>query len=184
MVLGDADARPARRVARARVLGDLVHHALIKDAVLAGHAALELAPPSDRHVHERVEVHRWWSAYNAWLYHLVCRRPSQRPERRAADQVGRDRGQEGEPVAAGDVEDPAGAPRADGGADAGTDRDHAQNGSKVRAREEIGGLRGDRRAASAPREAEEARVNPEEPGVVGAGDEERADHADDRDAIG
>src|SRR5262249_60935522 len=58
MVLGDADARPARRIASARVLADLVQHPLVEHRVLAGHAALELAAPPDRDVHERVEVHR------------------------------------------------------------------------------------------------------------------------------
>ena len=58
VMLGDADALPARRIARARVLADLVQHALVEHRVLAGHPALQLAPPADRHVHERVEVHR------------------------------------------------------------------------------------------------------------------------------
>jgi len=56
-MLGDADARPARLVARARVLADLVQHPLVEHGILAGHAALQLAAPSDRHVHEGVEVH-------------------------------------------------------------------------------------------------------------------------------
>ena len=58
VVLGDADAGPAARVADARVLGDLVEHPLVEDGVLAGHAALELVAAADRHVHERVEVHQ------------------------------------------------------------------------------------------------------------------------------
>src|SRR5262245_38153802 len=102
------------------------------------------------------------------LYHLPRRRPAQRPERGAANQVRDDRRDEREPIAAGHVEDPSGTPRTDGRADAGTDRDHAQDGSEVRPRKEIRGFRGDGRAARAPREAEEARVDPEEPGVVGA----------------
>src|SRR4029077_3269183 len=58
MMLGDADAGPAGRIARARVLTDLVQHALVEHGILAGHAALELAAPPDRHVHEGVKVHR------------------------------------------------------------------------------------------------------------------------------
>ena len=64
VVFGDTNARPACRVARARVLADLVQHPLVEHGVLAGHAALQLAAPADRHVHERVEVHR------LTLYHL------------------------------------------------------------------------------------------------------------------
>src|SRR5262249_27748263 len=56
-VLGDADARTARLVAGAGVLGDLVEHALVEHGVLAGHAALELVAAADGHVHERVKVH-------------------------------------------------------------------------------------------------------------------------------
>src|SRR5262247_788370 len=123
-------------------------------------------------------------AYEVWLYHLPRRRPAQRPERRAADQVGNDRRHEGEPIAAGHVEDPSGTPGAHGRADAGADRDHTEDRAEVRARKEIRGLRGDRRAARAPRETEEARMDPEEPGVVGPRDEESADHADDRDHVG
>jgi len=51
VMLGDADARPAGRVARARVLGDLVQHALVEHGIFAGHAALQLAAAPDRHVH-------------------------------------------------------------------------------------------------------------------------------------
>src|SRR6267142_3292334 len=58
VMLRNADPRPARRIARARVLADLVQHPLVEHGVLAGHAALELAAPPDRHVHERVKVHR------------------------------------------------------------------------------------------------------------------------------
>src|SRR5262249_40890591 len=57
VVLWNADARPAGLIARARVLRDLVEHPLIEHRVLAGHAPLQLAPPADRHVHERVKVH-------------------------------------------------------------------------------------------------------------------------------
>ena len=53
----NADARPARLVARARVLGDLVEHPLVQHRILAGHAALQLVAPADRDVHERVEIH-------------------------------------------------------------------------------------------------------------------------------
>src|SRR5262252_4845966 len=51
-------------------------------------------------------------------------------------------------------------------------------------REEIGGLGGDGRAARAPGEAEEARMQPEEPALARARDEERADHPHDGDAVG
>ena len=57
MVLGDADAGPARGVARPGVLGDLVEHALVQHGVLARHAALQLVAPADGDVHERVEIH-------------------------------------------------------------------------------------------------------------------------------
>src|SRR5215467_12695901 len=51
-------------------------------------------------------------------------------------------------------------------------------------REEIGGLGGDGGAARAPREAEEAGVQPEEPALARTRDAERADHAHDGDAVG
>ena len=57
VVLGDADARPARGVAGPRVLGDLVEHALVQHGILARHAALQLVAPADGDVHERVEIH-------------------------------------------------------------------------------------------------------------------------------
>ena len=57
-MLGHADAGPACLIARGRVFRDLVEHALVKDGILAGHAALELRAASDRHVHEGVEDHR------------------------------------------------------------------------------------------------------------------------------
>src|SRR5262249_2857007 len=94
-------------------------------------------------------------AYKFWLYHLPRRRPRAHPhDPREAEERGDDRRQEGEPIAAGDIEDPPGTPGAHGRADAGADRDHAQDGAKVRAGKQIRGLRGDRRAASAPGEAE------------------------------
>ena len=49
---------------------------------------------------------------------------------------------------------------------------------------EIGRLGGDHRTARPPREAEEAGVAPEQPRLLGAGDDEGGDHADDRDAVG
>ncbi len=55
---------------------------------------------------------------------------------------------------------------------------------RFRPGEQIGGLGGDRRTPRAPGEAKEAGVDPEKPGVAGARDEERADHADDRDHVG
>src|SRR5438445_166741 len=115
---------------------------------------------------------------------LPPRRPAQRPERYAADQVGCDRGQERDPITSEDVENPPGGPGAECRPDPGADRDHAQDGPEVPPGEEIGGLRGDRRAARAPGQTKEARVEPEEPRVLRTRDEERADHADDRDRVG
>src|SRR5262245_36585396 len=57
VVLRNADARPAGLIARARILRDLVQHSLVEHRVLAGHAPLELMPPADGDVHERVEIH-------------------------------------------------------------------------------------------------------------------------------
>src|SRR5262249_29534742 len=57
VVLRNADARPAGLVARARILRDLVQHSLVEHRVLAGHASLQLVPPADGDVHERMEIH-------------------------------------------------------------------------------------------------------------------------------
>jgi hypothetical protein len=57
VVLRNADPRPAGLIARARVLRDLVEHPLVEHRVLAGHPPLQLVPPADRHVHERVKIH-------------------------------------------------------------------------------------------------------------------------------
>ena len=63
------------------------------------------------------------------------RRPAQRPEGDAAAHIGGDREREGQLVAAGEVEDQARRPRAGGRADAAADRDHAEDGAELAARE-------------------------------------------------
>src|SRR2546426_10177508 len=109
---------------------------------------------------------------------------AKRPERHAAAEVGGDREEEGDTVAAGDVVDPSRRPRSDGRADARADGDHSENGAQVAAGEEIGRLGRDRRPPRAPREAEEAGVEPEEPALVRARDEEGEDDADDGSPVG
>ena len=52
-----AEPRVARLVGEARVLGDLVEHALVELGALPGHAGLELRAAADRAVHEQVELH-------------------------------------------------------------------------------------------------------------------------------
>ena len=49
---------------------------------------------------------------------------------------------------------------------------------------QVGGLGGDRRAARPPGQAEKAGVQPQQQVLVGAGDQQGEDHAEDRDAIG
>src|SRR5262245_4832710 len=58
-------------------------------------------------------------------------RPAEKPEADAAHQIRGDRAQEGQAVAPRQVEDEAAAPAPDGGADAGADRDHAEDGAEM-----------------------------------------------------
>src|SRR5882672_12892057 len=102
----------------------------------------------------------------------ASRRMAKRPEDHAPAEVRGDREQEGHPVAARDVVDPARGPGTDGRPDARADGDHAENGSEVAAGEETGRLGRDGGPPRAPREAEEAGVQPEEPGLVRVRDEE------------
>src|SRR5512132_1216358 len=96
-------------------------------------------------------------------YRHAARWIAERPEGDAAAQVRRDGEEEGKAIAAGDVEDPSRGPRARRRADARADGDHAQDGSEVAAGEKIRGLGRDGRSPRAPGEAEEARVEPEQP---------------------
>src|SRR5438552_13716895 len=47
VMLRDAEAGPAARVAKARVVRDLAEHPLVEHRILARHAALELVPTPD-----------------------------------------------------------------------------------------------------------------------------------------
>src|SRR5262245_3390286 len=113
-----------------------------------------------------------------------ARRTAQRPERDAAAEIGGDGEEEGDAIAPGDVEDESGAPRTGGRADARANGDDTEDGAQMSPGEEIGSLGSDGGAARAPREAEEASVQPEEPALTRAGYEQRADHAHEGDAIG
>ena len=88
------------------------------------------------------------------------RRAAQRPERDDAAGIGHDRGDEGDAVAAGQIVDPPGAPRADRRADAAADRDDAEDRAELASGKQIGGLGGDRRAARPPGQPEKAGVQP------------------------
>src|ERR1700686_4813514 len=84
------------------------------------------------------------------------RRPAQGPECDDAAQIGGDREAERDPVAAGRIEDPAPAPRAERGPQTAADRDDAEDRPELGPRKQIGGLRRDRRAARPPSQPEKA----------------------------
>src|SRR5215813_3981306 len=94
------------------------------------------------------------------------RGPSQGPKSDAAAEIGSDRKNEGEPVAAGEVEYPSRCPGPGSGADAAADCDNAEDGAELTTGEEIGGLRCDRRAAGTPGKPEEAGVQPQQPALA------------------
>src|SRR5947207_1428361 len=74
--------------------------------------------------------------------------------------VGYGRGDKGDAIAAREIVDPPGAPRSDRRSDAAADRDDAEDRAELAPRKQIGGLRGDRRAACPPSQPEKTGVQP------------------------